>query len=474
MTDDLIVKDAQIVIPELGILRGHLVVADGKVRKLLSADEPAPKAERVIEAEGRYVMPGAIDAHCHYGLMPPISERMAPETASAALGGVTTLVRYFRRTDSYLDTLPPHIVEDAAYHYQDFSVHLALFNQQQVTELPSYVHDLGVTSFKLYMNLKAPLARGFLIDPLVDDTEAQMQDLDYSDGLLFSIVRALAALRVQARLSVHVEEADLISHQTELVKASGMGGLIAWHHARPEEAEALGIHKVSYLSRRYGVPVYFPHIGSALGVQALEEEAALGTNMVAETCPHYLVHNVLSSPGVLLKVMPPVRTEEDNRATWSGIEKGLITTVCTDHIPYTLNEKRVGDIWSTRPAFGSIGVMVPVILSYGINTGRLSVLHAAKLLSTNAARAFHLYPQKGTLLPGSDADFFIPDMDHRWSVHAGDLASAQDFSVYEGMELTARVDTTVSRGEVIVQAGQLQTAPGRGKFIRRSPAYALV
>jgi dihydropyrimidinase len=463
----MVVRNAAVVLPEAGILQGHIVIDDGKVVRLLSQSEDPPEATRTLDAAGRYVLPGAMDAHCHYGLMPPMRERMAPETGFAAIGGVTTLVRYFRRTDSYLDTFPAHIEQNPTYHYQDFSAHLALFNHAQVAEIPRYISELGITSFKLYMNLKANLAKAFLIDPLVDDEVAQTEDLDYDDGLLFGIMKQLSTASARTRLSVHVEEADLVSFQLPRVKEMGLGGLLAWHYARPAEAEALGVQKVAYLSRQFNVPVYFPHIGSRLGVEALALEAAHGTDMVIETCPHYLVHNTDSPAAELLKVMPPVRTVDDNEATWGAVESGLISTVCTDHIPYNAEEKNLGDIWSTRPAFGSIGLMVPVVLSEGVNTGRITISRAAELLSTNTAKAFGFYPQKGTLLPGSDADLMIVDTDARWTVHAKDFPSVQPFSVYEDMELTARVDVTVSRGEVIASDGEVQVPPGRGRFLRR-------
>ena len=463
----LVVTRARIVVPEAGVVSGHVVVDDGKVVALLTSGEEAPEAERTIDADGRYVLPGAIDAHCHYGLLPPMRERMAPESAFGAVGGVTTLVRYYRRTDSYLKTFPAHIEQNPAFHYQDFSAHLALFNQEQVAEIPQYVSELGITSFKLYMNLKADLAKAFLVDPLVDDEVAQTEDLDYDDGLLFGIMQQLSKVPVRTRLSVHVEEADLVKYQLPRVKAMGLGGLLAWHYARPAEAEALGAQKVAYLSRQFGVPVYFPHIGSRLGLEALAHEAALGTDMMIETCPHYLVHNVSSPAAELLKVMPPVRTDDDNRATWSAVESGLISTVCTDHIPYNAEEKNLGDIWSTKPAFGSMGLMVPVLISAGVNTGRITIQRAAELLSTNTAKAFGFYPQKGTLLPGSDADLMIVDSETNWTVHADDLPSVQPFSVYEGMELSARVAVTISRGEVIAEDGKVVVEPGRGRFLRR-------
>jgi dihydropyrimidinase len=145
----------------------------------------------------------------------------------------------------------------------------------------------------------------------------------------------------------------------------------------------------------------------------------------------------------------------------------LISTLCTDHIPYNAEEKNLGDIWQTRPAFGSIGLMVAVLISAGVNGGHISIQRAAELLSTNTAKTFGFYPQKGTLLPGSDADLMVIDPDAKWTVHADDFPSVQPFSVYEGMELTGRVDVTISRGEVIAQDGQLQVEPGRGRFLRR-------
>src|SRR5665213_2287721 len=124
MLPDLVVRNARLVIPEIGVMEGHLVAEGGRVRDLLPAGSTPPSARKEIDADGAFVLPGAIDAHSHYGLLPPVSERIPPESAFAAVGGVTTMVRYFRRTDSYLSSLPPHIETNPALHYQDFSFHL--------------------------------------------------------------------------------------------------------------------------------------------------------------------------------------------------------------------------------------------------------------------------------------------------------------------------------------------------------------
>ncbi len=473
MAHQLVVRNARLVLPEIGVMDAHLVADGGRVTEILRASSPAPAADVEIDAEGRHVLPGAIDAHSHYGLLPPIQDRIPPESAFGATGGVTTMVRYFRRQDSYLESVPPHIASNPALHYQDFSFHLALFNEAQIAELPAYVETLGITSFKLYMNLKAPVARNFLVDPLVGDTTMQTADLDYNDGLLMGAMEAMRDLPARVRLSVHVEEADLIIWKSARVRASGMTGLAAWHHSRPEEAEALGIEKVAYFSRQYRVPVFFPHIGSSLGVEALAEEQARGTDMVSETCPHYLVQNIQSRAGELLKVMPPVRTEDDNRATWKALQTGVITVLGTDHIPWTKAEKGEGDIWTLRPAFGSTGLMVPVIVSEGFNKGRLSIVDVARLTSYSAARAFGLYPQKGTLAVGSDADLMILDTDAEWVVDANALPSAQKFSVYDGFPLKGRVTHTVVRGKPVFANGKMVVEPGHGRYVRRYPHLGL-
>jgi dihydropyrimidinase len=473
MARQLVVRNARLVLPEIGVMEAHLVADDGRVTELLPARSPAPDANVIIDADGRFVLPGAIDAHSHYGLLPPVKDRIPPESAFGATGGVTTMVRYFRRTDSYLNSVPAHLEANPSMHYQDFSFHLALFNEDQVAELPSYLDQLGVTSYKVYMNLKAPVARNFLVDPLVTDTEMQTANLDYDDGLLMATMEGLRDLRARVRLSVHVEEADLIIRQVARVRAMGMGGLAAWHYSRPEEAEALGIKKVSYLSRQLGVPVFFPHIGSRLGIEALAEEKSRGTDMFAETCPHYLVQNLQSKAGDLLKVMPPVRTQDDNDATWRALQSGLITVIGTDHIPWTSAEKGQGDIWTLRPAFGSTGLMVPILVSEGYNRERLSITDIARLTSYEAARAFGLYPLKGTLLVGSDADLMILDTNTEWVVDATALPSAQQFSVYDGFHLKGRVAHTVVRGKPVVMEGKLVGEPGNGRYVRRYPSLGV-
>ncbi len=469
MSGDLVLANGQIVLPEVGIVHGALIVHDGRVAEIRQGHE-YPRGVDVIDARGRFVLPGFIDPHVHSGLLPPVQERLRAESAFAASGGVTTIIRYFRRADSYLDTVPAQIEMGVAEHYQDFAHHLALFTREQVTEMANCVTRFGVTSFKLYMNLKGAFGKGLLVDLRPEHGEQlETADVDFNDGHLYDVFRTAAALPARVRINVHCEDPEIVMRESETVNAAGLDGLPAWHSARPGTSEAIALATVGYLSRRFRVPVYFPHIGSREAIEAVRSIRDAGTDYGAETGPQYVALTVESEAGVLAKVMPPVRSAEDVAEVWRALADGVITSFGSDHIAYTLQEKRPGSIWTTRPAFGGTGLILPVFMSEGVNARRLSVRRLAEIGSYNTARLFGLYPRKGTLQPGADADFVIVDPDREWTVHATDLLSASDYSVYEGKSLRGAVVLTAVRGTVVYAEGELRVPPGHGRYYRRFP-----
>lgn len=474
MTEERFVTNAQLVIPEIGVVRGGLRIVDGRVAEILP-DDKGRKGENVVDAEGRPVLPGFLDPHVHYGLLPPLPDRMQAESAFAASGGITTLIRYFRRPESYLEIFPQQVALGAERHYQDFAHHVTLFNSAQVRELGRYVADFGITSFKVYMNLKGAAGKNVLMDLLVgQDRELTFADIDFDDGHLYDIFRTAATASAQVRINVHAEDAEIVIRETERVKASGLQGLAAWNAARPGMSEAIAIQKVAYLSRQFAVPVYFPHIGSREAIDALVDVRAKGTNYYAETGPQYVALNTESACGVLAKVMPPVRTNEDVARVWWAIGDGVLTNFGSDHIAYTTQEKQPGSIWTTRPAFGGTGLILPVFLSEGVLGGRMTLRRLAEMGSYNVARAFHLYPRKGTLLPGADADYVVVDTQRERTIRAKELLSASDFSVYEGATLRGDVALTAVRGQVVYRDGKIVGRPGYGKYYRRYPAIEAV
>jgi len=474
MAAALDVTNARIVLPETGVVPGTLVVRDGRVAAIRQEAGPTGEAE-VLDAGGRYVLPGLIDPHVHSGLLPPLGDRLEAESAFALSGGVTTIVRYFRRTESYLGTLPAQVELGARRHYQDFAHHLALFTADQVAEMDRYVQDLGVTSFKLYMNLKGPFGKNLLLDLLVDrPDELDTGDVDFTDGHLWNVFRTAASLPTKVRINVHSEDAEIVMAEAGRVRDAGLEGLPAWSAARPGASEAIAIGTVGYLSRRFNVPVYFPHIGSREAVEALVEVRAKGTNYGAEVCPQYVALTTESDAGPLAKVMPPVRTTEDVPRVWWGIAEGLLTSFGSDHIAYTLAEKSPGSIWTTRPAFGGTGMILPIFLSEGVNEGRMTIRQVAEMGAYNTARLFNLYPRKGTLQPGADADFAIVDLEREWTVRAADNLSHSDFSVYEGRRIRGAVTDVAVRGEILFRDGKLVGRPGHGRYYRRAPVLEAV
>jgi dihydropyrimidinase len=469
MNGDLDLVDARIVLPESGVVSGTLVIRDGTVARIRPEGGATGEAE-VFDVGGRYVLPGLIDPHVHSGLLPPLGDRLQAESGFALSGGVTTIVRYFRRPESYLETLPAQVELGAQRHYQDFAHHLALFTRTQVDELGRYVNDFGVTSFKLYMNLKGAFGKNVLMDLRPEAPDAlETADVDFSDGHLWHVFKTAAALPVKIRINVHSEDPEIVVEEMARVKETGLEGLPAWSASRPGASEAIAIQTVAYLSRRFGVPVYFPHIGSREAIEALVDVRARGTDYGAEVCPQYVALTTESDAGTLAKVMPPVRTAEDVPRVWWAIAEGLLTSFGSDHIAYTLAEKDPGSIWTTRPAFGGTGMILPIFLSEGVNTGRMTMRQIAEIGSLNTARLFNLYPKKGTLQPGSDGDFVVVDLDREWTVRADELLSHSDFSVYEGRAMRGAVAAVGVRGEVMYEDGALVGEAGRGRYLRRFP-----
>ena len=467
MNADLVVRNAKIVLPETGVMVGNLVVKDGRVAELASSCEESSTAE-ILDAEGRVVLPGLVDPHVHYGWVPPLEDRIRAESAFGVSGGVTTFIRYIRRPESYLELMDEQIDLGNRLHYQDYAIHLTLFNTVQVAELAQYVERFGVTSFKIYMNMKGQLGRGVLMDLRPESNRLEPHNVNFSTAHLYEVFHAIARLPARVRLNVHCEDGEILSQEIERVRRSGLEGLVAWHCACPDLSEALAISQVALLSRETRVPVYFPHIGSRGAIRALTEARACGTDFVAETALHYLTQTTDSPAGVLAKVMPPIRTVDDQAAVWQVLQEGLIETIGSDHVAFTLAEKNPEDIWNTRAAFAGTGLILPLLLSEGVARNRMSLQQLARITSYNAAKAFGLYPRKGTLLPGADADFVVVDQDHTWRIASSDLLTASDFSIYEGMEVKGAVKSVHVRGTKVFEDGQLRGRAGHGRYLRRA------
>ena len=471
---DLLIMNASAVIPRVGIIDDtNIMIEDGKIKSLANSANDV-SASRKIDARGKYVLPGAIDPHVHYGVYTPINEAARTESRSAAVGGVTTMIRMLRLFDDYSNSnISKQLRASKGNHYIDYSIHASILRPDQVRDIP-YLRELGISSVKVYMNLGADLKRIHM--DLEPDTYGLRDGLvNMTDELMSSIVKECA--NVHSTILVHAENPVVCSEHMRKAKEIGMAHLEAWSYCRPPYSEAQSIAKISDLGRMSGggsssANLYFVHVGSTAAIDAILAEREKGqSNYYIETCPHYLTHTT-EFGNLIGKVTPPIRSKSDLQSMWSALRNGIVDTIGTDHVANRLEMKMgKGDIWSALSGFPGIATMLPVLLSKGVNEDRIGIERVAEVTSYNTARIFGIYPKKGTIQPGSDADLTIVDLDLEKTVTPDLLQSYSDYTIYAGWKLRGWPVMTIVRGNIIMEDGQVANeALGYGEFIPRPVA----
>ena len=457
------ITNASAVIPKVGVVETSIMIEGGRI-KALTNSAGSVSASRKIDARGKYVLPGAIDPHVHYGVYTPIDEAARTESKSAAVGGVTTMIRMLRLYDSYRN-VEKQLEASKGSHYIDYSIHASILRPDQVRDVP-YLKELGINSLKIYMNLGADLNRIYM--DLEPGTRGVREgEVDMTDELLSTIVKE--GSNVHSTVLVHAENPATCSDYMRSGKERGMAGLKAWSDCRPPSSEAQSIAKVSELGRKFGANLYFVHIGSTAAMDAILAQREKGrSNYYIETCPHYLTHTV-DFGSLTGKVVPPIRSKSDLQSMWSALRNGLVDTIGTDHVANRLDIKMGrGDVWSALAGFPGIATMLPVLLSHGVNQDRISIERVAEVTSYNTARIFGMYPKKGTIQPGSDADLTIVDLDLEQKVTPELLQSYADYTIYDGHLLKGWPVMTIVRGRVVMEGGQVDgKALGHGEFVPR-------
>jgi dihydropyrimidinase len=461
--------NASAVIPKVGIIDDtNIMIEDGKIKSLANSANGV-SASRRIDVRGRYVLPGAIDPHVHYGVYTPINEAARTESRSAAVGGVTTMIRMLRLFDGYghNSSITKQLRASKGNHYIDYSIHASILRPDQVRDIP-YLKELGINSVKIYMNLGADLNRIHM--DLEPETHALRHELvNMTDELMSSIVKEGA--NVHSTILVHAENPVVCSEYMRKAKEKGgMAHLEAWSYCRPPYSEVQSIAKISNLGRMTGsANLYFAHIGSTAAIDAILAEREKGqSNCYVETCPHYLTHTT-EFGNLIGKVTPPIRSKSDLQSMWSALRNGIVDTIGSDHVASRLEMKMgKGDIWSALSGFPGIATMLPVLLSKGVNEDRIGIERVAEVTSYNTARIFGIYPKKGTIQPDSDADLTIVDLDLEKTVTPELLQSYSDYTIYDGWKLRGWPVMTIVRGNIVMEEGQVaKEALGHGEFISR-------
>lgn len=460
MTFDLAIMNASIVAPNVGIINTNIAIENGKIVEF-TPDEV--EATRRINAEGLYALPGAIDPHVHYGVFTPIDKAAKTESRSATIGGVTTMMRMFRLYGSYKEKLKAHLDASSRSHLIDYTYHASILIPEHLNEIEFCIKN-GITSFKLYMNLKRDIGTIYMdMDPYTD--KMILGHVNTDDALVRSTIKTVASYK--ALTLVHAEDPDVCHAAMQKASSEGKDGLSVWSECRPSKSEYHAIVKISSWAREYESKLYLPHIGSSLAIDAIKKERSYGTELFVETCPHYLTHST-DFHSIIGKVVPPIRSKDDVRRVWEAVMDGTVNCIGTDHVANRLAMKLGNsDIWSALAGFPGIATMLPVLLSEGVNKGRIRIEKVAVLTSFNTAKIFGIFPRKGTIAIDSDADIVLVDMKKEQKVTPELLQSYSDYTIYDGMTLKGWPVMTIVRGEVVMEDGQVVGKPGHGVFIER-------
>ena len=434
------------------LVEGEKVAAIGR--------ELTEPADLVIDAAGRYVLPGAIDVHTHFDM--PFGGTVTADdfytgTVAAACGGTTTVVDYAIQGKGQSLAEAVHTWQEKARGKAavDYGLHVAVTDLTEAAfeEIPALV-TTGISSLKLFMAYKGSL--------MVDD------------GTLF---RALVRAReCGALVCVHAENGEVIDVLVRQMLAAGQTAPLYHALSRPPALEGEATGRVITLAELAGAPVYIVHLSARESLERVRSARRRGLPVFAETCPQYLFLSIdnYGEPGFAgakYVMSPPLRTRDAAEELWKGIASGDLAAIGSDHCSFNMAQKELGKDDFSKIPNGAPGVETRLPLMYhgGVASGRIGISRLVDLVSTTPAKLFGLFPQKGTVAVGSDADLVVFDGAARHTVSAANHHQNVDYNPYEGLEVRGVPVQVLSRGELVVDRGAFLGRPGRGRFLARKP-----
>jgi len=451
MDFDTLITNGTAVFPHTGVAPADIAIKDGKIAAILKPGSAKGAAKTVIDAVGKHVFPGLIDAHIHFGFGEPITE-YTTETHYAAQGGFTTVLGYFLNNEAYSGVFDREIGYANPRAIVDFGFHFSTANEQHITNLESYVRDYGVTSFKYFMNFKGEEGRYLGLDGT-------------DDGYLYALLKEAARIG-GLTMVLHTENIEIVNRIRRQMQAEGKSTLKDFSFSKPPFTEAESCLRAMYFAEHLGATIYIPHISSRMALDEVRKWKPRYDKVWVETCPHYLTHTMDSNMGSVGKANPPFKTQDDVDAMWQGLADGSIHLVASDHVPRKKATKEKG-IWQASQGFPGTATILPVLLSEGYQKGRLSLQRVAQLVTSAPAQIFGL-KTKGDLRVGLDADIALVDLNYEREVKAAELGSYSDYSLYDGWTFKGWPTMTMVRGTVVMQDGKIVAPAGHGKYLRRS------
>ncbi len=461
MALDCVIKGGQIVTADAAYI-ADLGIESGKVAVIQSHIEAA--ADREIDARGLLVLPGAIDVHTHFDTGvggAATADDYESGSRAAAFGGITTFVNFAfqERGHSFRSAIEREVAKATDCTYIDYGLHLVITDlgaPASLEELPGLAND-GFPSIKLFTAVG----------------EFQLSDAD--------LLRVLsAAAKEHMLVNVHAEDGALVDYLSERLLAQKRRGVENLPAARPPEAEALATARVAGYGAILGCPIYFVHLSCRKALDSVRTARRDGAEIYVETRPAYLFMDesryvLPEREGNKFVCWPPLRTEDDQRALWEGLRSGEIQAYATDHTTWMAAQKMdPGHTFADIPGgVSNVQTSIGMLYAEGVQKGRITLNQVVAVTATNPAKLFGLWPAKGTLAVGSDADVLLIDPEYEVTITSGEMQSKSDFDPYEGYSAKGWPVMTISRGEVIVERGRLSAKAGRGRLLRRQRYHRL-
>jgi dihydropyrimidinase len=450
---DLIIRGGTLVTAS-DTVHADLGVQDGRIAQIGGAFGSAP---RELDARGLFVLPGCVDVHTHLSRTPG-AERIDGfyhGSIAAAGGGVTTVCDYAFQTrgGSLRQAAEDGRADGTANSVVDFGLHLVLGDPSEpaLAEIPGLIEE-GYPSYKVFMNQR----------------RFNQRALDYQRAL--GVVSANGGI-----VNIHAEDETIISYLTEQLLAAGKTEPRYFPASRPPASEAVAAARAVAMAEVANCPIYLVHLSSAAALAVLRGARARGLPVYGEVRPIYLYlteERFAGSREQAAKLIgnPPLRSAADQAALWEALGNGEIQTVATDHLPWGPERKIDPSLTfaTIEPGMANLETLLPMLYSEGVVTGRISINRLVELVATNPARLFGLHPQKGSLAVGADADLVLFDPDRRVTIRQEAMHSRAFYDPFEGFEVQGWPRLTLSRGEVIVQDGEVIAQRGRGRFLPRT------
>jgi len=445
------------VVTAAGSFEADIGVKDGCIAAISSPGELT--AARTVDARDKIVLPGVIDPHLHYHMWErPFEDDCISEGRAAAAGGVTTLGIYIVRKE---DAQAANVFERGGGRLLSVAEYREVFEQHSLV-------DGFFLAFVPEDNPEKPVETGFREG--VAFFKVAWGRSQPSDAAVFRAFRKIKELGPPARALVHCEDVDICRLLEEEIAKTGRQDPEAFLEARPAFCEVDGMERYIRFAEAVGCPLYIVHVTIAEGPRIIADARRRGVDVVGETCPQYLTHaskreGIFVDEPQLARVNPPLRDRASNESLWAGLRDGSIDIIGTDHSPRKLSEKK-GTIWQVPPGLGNLTELIlPVLFSEGVNKGKLSLEQLVRVTSYNAAKILGLYPRKGCIAIGSDADLVILDPKKRVVLSADMLHSRSDYSIYEGWNFSGWPVGTILRGQLIMENGEIVGKPGCGKYL---------